>query len=149
MGEGCTRAGQIINRVVSERLLLQAGRGVSTPGIDDQDEHEGDALEALGPLEVTSFTGMAARCNYLSVDRPDFMFPVKALCRQMSKPTVRSMRRLKRVGRYLKFHPRLVRNFQCKPRLRRLTCIQMQIGQAARHLENPHQAGRSCEECIL
>ena len=39
------------------------------------------------------------------------MFPVKELCREMSSPTVRSMRRLKRVGRYLKNRPRLIWEF--------------------------------------
>ena len=85
--------------LIVEQLQLQAGKGVSTPGIYDQDDHEGDALEALGPLEATSFRGMAARCNYLSADRSDIMFPFKKVCREMSKPTVRSMTRLKRVGR--------------------------------------------------
>ena len=130
MGEGCAREGLIINRVVRatnegfemeadqrhaeliiEQLQLKNGKGVSTPGIDDQDDHEEDALEALGPLEATSFGGMAGRCNYLSAGRPDIMFPVKELCRDMSKPTVKSMAKLEWVGRYLKSHPRWVWNF--------------------------------------
>ena len=94
--------------LIIEQLQLKAGKGVSTPWIDDQDHHEGDALEALGPLEASSFRGMVARCNYLSADRPDIMIPVKELCREMSKPTVRFMTRLKRFGRCRKAHPRLV-----------------------------------------
>ena len=66
-------------------------------------------LKRVGPLEATSFRGMAARYNYLSADRPDIVFPVKELCREMRKPTVGSMTWLKRLERYLKAHPRLVR----------------------------------------
>ena len=74
IGEGCTREGQIINgavratnegfamevvqrhaELIIEQLQSKAETGVSTPGIDDQDDHEGDAFEALGPLEATSF----------------------------------------------------------------------------------------------
>ena len=51
----------------------------------DQIDHEEDALEALGPLEATSFRGMAARCRYLSAYRTGIMLPVKELCREMSK----------------------------------------------------------------
>ena len=94
--------------LIIEQLQLQAGKGVSTPGIDDQDDHEGDALEALGAPEATSLRGMAARWNYLSADRPGVMLPVKELCCEMSKLTVRSMTGLRRVGRYLEAHPRLV-----------------------------------------
>ena len=132
--------------LIIEQLQLQTGKGVSTPGIADQDEHEGDALEALGPLEATSFRGMAARCNYLSADRPDIMFPVKELCREMSKPTLRSMMIFKRVGRYLNSTLAWRGNSLGRPWLKRWTCIQMRIGPAARHLEHLHQAERSCEE---
>ena len=71
MGEGCTRERRSLKRFVGvtnkgfemeadqrhaeliiEQLQLQAGRGVDIPGIDDQDENEEDALEALGPLEA-------------------------------------------------------------------------------------------------
>ena len=89
MGEGCTREGQIQTRVVRatnegfemeagqrhaefiiEQLQLQAGKGVSTPGID-QDYHDEDTLEALGSLVTTSFRRMAARRNNLRAARPD------------------------------------------------------------------------------
>ena len=96
---------------IVKQLQLKAGKGVSTPGIDDKDDHEGDALEALGPQEATTLRGMVGRCIYLSADRPDIVFPVKELCPEMSKPTLRSIMRLKRVGRHLRTHPRLVGTF--------------------------------------
>ena len=39
------------------------------------------------------------------------MFSVKEICREMSKPTEASISKLKRVGRYLKAHPRLIWDF--------------------------------------
>ena len=62
--------------LIVEQLQLQVEKGVCTPGMDDQDEHNGDALESLGSLEANSFRGVAARCIYLSADCPDFMFQV-------------------------------------------------------------------------
>ena len=126
-GTHCSAEGQILNRVVRateqgyeleadprhaelviEQLGLQTAKGVTTPGIDDPEDNEEESNETLGASEATAFRGMAARCNYLSADRPDIQFPVKELCREMSSPTVRSMTRLKRVGRYLKHRPRLI-----------------------------------------
>ena len=92
-------------------MNLKTGKGVTSPGVDDPEELEQDADEALNPVDATAFRGMAATCNYLAADRPDILFPVKELCREMSSPTHRSMSRLKRVGRYLKHRPRLVWTF--------------------------------------
>ena len=51
-----------------------------------------------------------ARANCLSNDRPDIQFAVKKLATSMSNPTNRNWQELKRLGRYLKGKPRLVRN---------------------------------------
>ena len=107
---GMPHEGQILSRVVRaksagfeleadpqhaefivERLNLKAGKRVVTAGKDHQDEDDDHANEVLDPTEATAFRGMAARCNYLSVDRPDILFPVKELCRSMSAPTSRSL----------------------------------------------------------
>lgn len=62
--------------------------------------------------DATRFRGVAARCNYLAFDRPDIQYTTKEVCREMSKPTVGSLRRLRRIGQYLKRRPRLVWNFE-------------------------------------
>ena len=61
--------------------------------------------------DATRFRGVVARCNYLAFDRPDIQFATKEICREMSKPTTGSLRRLKRLGQYLKGKPRLVWSF--------------------------------------
>ena len=70
--------------MIVEQLNLTTAEGVVTPGTDDQDEDDEQANELLDPTEATAFRGMAARCNYLSVDRPDIQLPVKEMCREMS-----------------------------------------------------------------
>ena len=51
----------------------------------------GDENELLKE-DVTSFWLVAARSNYLGMDRPDIQYGVKELCATMSRPTQRSWR---------------------------------------------------------
>ena len=51
------------------------------PGVDDledADEHDGQELRQS---DAAAFRGMAARCNYLAVDRLDMQYPVTLLRR--------------------------------------------------------------------
>ena len=54
---------------------------------------------------------MAARANYLAMDRPDTSFATKELCRCFASPNREAMDALKRLGRYLIGAPRLVWHF--------------------------------------
>ena len=70
-----------------------------------------EQLEKDSPLAAdshTEFRGLAARANYLSADRIDLIFSAKEICRFMSCPTEVSMLGLKKMGRYLLGHKRLV-----------------------------------------
>ena len=60
---------------------------------------------------VTKYRALTARCNYLSMDRPDLQYAVKEVCREMSKPLKGSWHKLQRIGQYLKGKPRLVWRF--------------------------------------
>ena len=44
----------------------------------------------------------------MGMDRPETQYAVKECCRQMSQPTERSLRALKRLGRFIEGRPRLV-----------------------------------------
>ena len=96
--------------LIIEQLLEPEARTLSTPGsntevsIDDAKELEGE--------EATRYRAIAARCNYLSMDRPDLQFSVKELCREMSRPTDQAWARLRRVGQFIKSRPRVVWKFQ-------------------------------------
>ena len=62
-------------------------------GADKMDE-AGDEDE-LPKEAVAIFRSVAARSNYLGMDRPDIQYGVKELCESMSRPTQRSWRQLK------------------------------------------------------
>eukprot|EP00969_Alexandrium_andersonii_P061029 2689463-Alexandrium_andersonii.AAC.1 len=53
--------------------------------IRDRREPEGEeAAEPLGQASVGSYRALAARANFLSLDRPDLVFAAKERCRGMS-----------------------------------------------------------------
>ena len=96
----------------AKRLLEGLGlaedcNSVATPGLKPLLEQ----LEKDQPLpasEVTGFRALAARANYLSADRIDLQFAAKEDCRFMSSPTETSVAAMKKLGRYIVGHKRLV-----------------------------------------
>jgi len=66
----------------------------------------------LSPSGATLYRAVVARANYLSQDRSDIRQAVKELSRSMSCPSDRDWTRLKRLGRYLTQHPRLIQHFR-------------------------------------
>ena len=60
----------------------------------------------LDPRETTRFRALAARANFLAVDRPDIIFAAKKLTRKMAEPTKEDWEKLVRLGRYLKTRPK-------------------------------------------
>ena len=82
-------------------------KGVVTPGVkvlSHQVQSETDLLES----EHTRFRGLAARANFVAADRPDIVYSAKDISRFMAKPTDLATQSLKRLGRYLKKHTRMV-----------------------------------------
>ena len=67
---------------------------------------------ALGPDDARTYRGVAARLNYISPDRPDIAYAVKEAARDMSSPRESSLRKLRKIGRYLIGKPRLVAKFR-------------------------------------
>lgn len=89
----------------------EANKEVTTPGMNI-DEEKDDMNQELDSHQARAFCSMAARCLYLSFDRPDIQFLVKEICRQMSRPTVSACRKLQRISRYVRINPRMVWNFK-------------------------------------
>ena len=71
-----------------------------------KDDHE------LSPEVATEFRGLAARANYLSLDRVDIQFATKEICRDMASPKASSLSKMKRLARYLLGAPRQTIMFQ-------------------------------------
>ena len=57
--------------------------------------------------ELKLLQGVAARFNFLAVDKPDLLYPVKELMRKMASPRTRDLTALKRVARYTIKYPRM------------------------------------------
>ena len=94
--------------LIIEQLGVESARVAASAGVDgvEEDDREDD-VDIVG-ADLTRFRGVAARCNYLSFDRPDAQFAMKVICREMSNPTTGSLRRLRRIGCYLKGCKRFV-----------------------------------------
>ena len=82
-------------------------KSVATPGIKPLVEQLVDDV-VLPASALTGFRAQAARANYLAADRIDLQFAAKEVCRYMSAPTESSVAAMKRLGRYLLGHKRLV-----------------------------------------
>ena len=94
--------------LIIEQLLEPEARTLSTPRSKTEDIT--DYAKELEGEEATRYRAIAARCNFLSIDRPDLQFSVKELCRDMSRPTDQSWARLRRVGQFIKSRPQVVWN---------------------------------------
>jgi hypothetical protein len=66
---------------------------------ETEEEIEGEDI-LLDDEESTHYRAICARMNFAAQDCPNVQFPVKELCRSMSKPTARMATRLKRQARH-------------------------------------------------
>ena len=102
-------------QIVLEQLgLSEESKGLATNGrIEKSEEDEED--EELQGDEATSFRALAARLNYLAQDCADIQFPAKEICREMSRPTAGSFRRVKVLARFMLKRLAVVVTFRWQP----------------------------------
>ena len=67
-----------------------------------------DLEQPLPPDKQSEFRGLAARSNYVSADRVDIQYVSKECCRFMSAPGTLAETAIKRLGRYVLKHKRMV-----------------------------------------
>lgn len=70
--------------------------------------------------EAREYRQLAARANYLALDRADIQFAVKEICRGMAAPTVGDKKKLKRLVRYLISNPRVGSLYEWQGRMGRV-----------------------------
>ena len=92
-----------------EGLGLEKAKSVLTPGEKTKSILENDS--ELQGMDHRMYRALAARANYLALDRPDIQFATKEICRAMSNPTKSDWLKLKRLGRYLIDSKRLVAKY--------------------------------------
>lgn len=71
----------------------------------------GEDVEELNGQDASSYRAIAARGNYLSIDRSDIRYAVKELARRMSKPRNIDYNQLFHFGRYLRGKMRVANKF--------------------------------------
>ena len=139
MGPEEEREGRMLNRIVAvskegwsyeadqrhaelivQGLGLSEAKGIGVPGEDEREEDEG-LEEDCSAAEATRFRALAARCNYLGVDRTEIQYAVKEICRGMSTPKKKHWDKLKKLGRYLISQPRMVQEYRWQGRLDKMT----------------------------
>ena len=91
--------------------LKEESKAVVGPAIKDARNDEGEEDVELRGQEKSEFRGCCALLNYLGLDRSDIQYATNQLCREMAKPTKKSMARMKRVVRYLVGAEKLVWKF--------------------------------------
>ena len=90
---------------------MEGAKGVVTPGEDSKVWNEVEEEEKLGAEEAREYRGVAARANYLALDRSDIQYSTKEVCGGMANPSVADKRKLKRLGRFLVEKSRVVMDF--------------------------------------
>ena len=97
--------------LIIKTLGMEESKPVVSPGEDAKAWEEEEDEQVLEEDKATEYRGLAARANYLALDRADIQYAVKELCRAMSKPTRGDRKALKRLARYLVGVPRVVSRF--------------------------------------
>ena len=100
---------ELVDENVSIDDLLQP---CDVVGAASEVESQDHSDEELCPAEATKFRAIAARLNYMAVDRVDIQYAVKEVARHMSTPTQAGWQKLVKIGRYLIGRPRLVSEFK-------------------------------------
>ena len=99
--------------LIIKQMGLEAGRPVATPGVaeSETDVEAREQSEELQGEEATQYRALAARLNYLALDRADLQYSAKEISKFMAKPRSVDWLKIKRVGRYLLGAPRYVQVF--------------------------------------
>jgi hypothetical protein len=104
--------------VVIREMNLKKGNAVATPGVPEAVDEANRRLYSpeLDRAEAARYRGLAARINYLSLDRPDIQYAAKNIRRYMSLPRDHDWNSAKRLARYLIGATRAVQTFKWQVR---------------------------------
>ena len=98
--------------IIIDQLNLKAANGDKTPCEEEKAWELEDNSTILQEKDARKYRELAARANYLAQDRPDIQFATKEVFRGMFQPTKGDLKKLRRLGRYLKSHPRTIMTYQ-------------------------------------
>ena len=87
--------------IIVGELGLKDSKPVSTPGFkEDVDRMLVGVGNPLAPADATLYRALAARLNYLALDRHDIQYATKEIARHMANSTEGNWFLMKRLGRY-------------------------------------------------
>ena len=109
-------------------MNLSGGKGVKAPGEDEKNWDMSENDHAVDPKEETHFRALAARANYLALNRMDLQYATKEVCRGMAAPTRGHVKKLRRLIRYLIEAPRVVTEYKFQGDVREMRCSQTVTG---------------------
>ena len=89
-------------------------RPVTSPCVPKSSSPSSSSSKLLSPEMHSEFRVHVGRLAYMSADRIDLQFSVKALSRCLAAPTEEDWEALKRCFRYVKSHPSMVYNYTCR-----------------------------------
>ena len=92
----------------------------SKPTKEELDEWTVSPL--LIPSRATVYRSLVMRAAYMATDRADLGHCVKNLAKKMQTPRECDMKRLMRLGRYIKGHPRVIQLFERQRMPNMITC---------------------------
>ena len=116
-------------------LDLMGSKSVTTPGLKPTFEQACHS-NLLPPEKHRAFRAIAARANYLAMDRPDVQYAAKEICRWMAAPTEASVVAFERVGRYLQGCPRIISRYPWQTAEKWMRTV-IRTGQGVRRHESP------------
>jgi hypothetical protein len=73
-------------RLIAEECEAKSGRASRTPGAPEKEQYKED--EAMTDRETSRLKAVAARSNYLAMDRADLQLAAEDLGRRVAAPTI-------------------------------------------------------------
>ena len=107
--------------VVIEQLQLQEAKETSTPCTrDEQIKSLEENADPMSPAGASKYRMVAARLDYLAMDRPDIQYATKEASMYIAKPRIHHWNLLERIGRYFVGAPRAVQMFRWQTSIKRV-----------------------------
>ena len=125
--------------LIVKEMGMEGAKPAVTPGTAETKEETKayDKSPELSRRDAAVFRGLAARLNYLSLDRPDLQFSAKEVAKKISKPREADWAKLKRVAKYIVGAQGWCSNSIGKTYHRICTPTRIQIGLAIERVANP------------
>ena len=96
------------SEIIIKAMQMENAKPVNTPSVneDKQVQNLRESSKPLTKADATEYRALAARLNYLALDRLDLQFTAKIVSRHMAAPVEHDWLAVKRVARYLVGKPR-------------------------------------------